>query len=102
MPEPRCSPPPTAVDALRSVAARAEFAGAEFYAREALAGGWPVIVDAAFLRRDERQSFRALAQEQGVPFTILACRADSATLQRRERLRRREDQPPRERETPVP
>jgi len=49
-------------------------------ARDALASGYPVIVDAAFLRRDERLRFRALAAELGVPFTILHCRAAEAEL----------------------
>jgi hypothetical protein len=52
-------------------------------ARAALEAGYAVIVDAAFLRRAERRAFEALAQELGVPFTILACRADEAVLRRR-------------------
>jgi hypothetical protein len=40
-------------------------------ARCVLAAGWPVAVDAAFLRRTEREAFRALAAEMGVPFVIL-------------------------------
>ena len=52
-------------------------------ARQALQGGYPVLVDAAFLRRDEREAFRALAREQGVPFTLFACRADEAVLRQR-------------------
>ncbi|MBX9716922.1 MAG: AAA family ATPase [Burkholderiaceae bacterium] len=52
-------------------------------ARAALLAGYPVIVDAAFLRRHERQQFRALAAESGVPFTILDCRADTTVLRQR-------------------
>ena len=52
-------------------------------ARTALRCGYPVIVDAAFLRRAERDAFRALAAELHVPFTILHCTA------REERLRER-------------
>ncbi|MDN4591786.1 aminoglycoside phosphotransferase [Xenophilus aerolatus] len=52
-------------------------------AREALLAGYPVIVDASFLRRAERLQFRALASELRVPFTILDCRADPQTLRRR-------------------
>lgn len=51
--------------------------------RTALAAGFPVIVDAAFLRRDERLAFRALATELRVPFTILHCQATDAQLRRR-------------------
>lgn len=52
-------------------------------ARELLAAGWPVIVDAAFLRRAERTAFRALAEELGVGFAILATEAPAAELRRR-------------------
>jgi hypothetical protein len=51
--------------------------------RDGLRAGYPVIVDAAFLRRGERQAFRALAAEQRVPFTILDCRASQAVLEQR-------------------
>lgn len=52
-------------------------------ARTALQAGYPVIVDAAFLRRDERLAFRALAAELRVPFSILRCRAAETQLRRR-------------------
>ncbi len=41
-------------------------------AEAALGAGWSVIVDAAFLKRAERDAFRALAKQLGVPFAILA------------------------------
>jgi len=53
-------------------------------ARPLLAAGWPVILDAAFLRRDERAAAGALADELAVPFAILDCRAPPEVL--RERL----------------
>ncbi len=56
-------------------------------AREALLAGYPVIVDAAFLRRAEREEFRALARELGAPFTILECRAHPDVLRQRVRAR---------------
>ena len=49
----------------------------------ALSAGWPVIVDAAFLRREERARFEALAASMAVPFTIVECTAPRAELQRR-------------------
>jgi uncharacterized protein len=52
-------------------------------ARELLVAGWPVIVDAAFLRRAERGAFRALAAELGVDFAILATEAPVDELRRR-------------------
>jgi len=49
----------------------------------AVGAGWSVIVDAAFLRRGERDAFRALATRLGIPFAILAPRTDPATMMRR-------------------
>lgn len=56
-------------------------------ARMALRAGYPVIVDAAFLQRAERESFRMLAAELGRPFTILHCRTGDLELLRRLRAR---------------
>lgn len=56
-------------------------------AATALAAGERVIVDAAFLRRDERDGFHALAQDLGVPFTILHCQAPPEILRERVRAR---------------
>jgi predicted kinase len=53
----------------------------------ALDAGFPVIVDAAFLRAAERDRFRELARQRGCPFTILHCRADPAVLAQRVRAR---------------
>ena len=41
----------------------------------ALSAGWPVVVDAAFLLRVERDEFAALAKSLAVPFTIFDCQA---------------------------
>jgi uncharacterized protein len=51
--------------------------------RIALGAGYPVIVDAAFLRRTDRHLFRNLASTLGVPFRILHVQADPAVLERR-------------------
>ncbi|HWI81127.1 AAA family ATPase [Ramlibacter sp.] len=59
-------------------------------ARDLLLAGWPVIVDAAFLRRGERDVARALAEELQVPFAILHCEAPPEVLQQR-LLARRDD-----------
>jgi predicted kinase len=42
-----------------------------------------VVVDATFLTRAQRDVFRRLATQRGIPFAILAFRADAETLQRR-------------------
>ena len=52
-------------------------------ARAALADGWSVVVDAAFLRRAERHAFATLARECGASFGILYCTADDTELARR-------------------
>lgn len=58
--------------------------------RELLGYGFPVIVDAAFLRYGERARFRDLAQEMNVPFAIAAMPSDLPLL--RERIARRQAQ----------
>jgi len=50
--------------------------------------GYPVIVDATFLRRSQREAFHALATHLNVPFAILDFQAAEETL--RERIRRRQ------------
>lgn len=57
-------------------------------ARIALGAGFPVVLDAAFLRRDERAQARALASELDLPFAIVECTAPAELL--RERLRTRQ------------
>ena len=49
-------------------------------AKNCLEGGITTIVDAAFLRTDERKLFYDLAQKQGIPYFILWCEADHAAL----------------------
>jgi predicted kinase len=56
-------------------------------ARMALRAGYPVILDAAFLRRHERAPALALARELAVPLTIVNCEAPVAVLQARLRAR---------------
>lgn len=57
-------------------------------ARTALQAGYPVILDAAFLRRTERERAHALALALGVPFCIVACEAPLAVLRARLLARR--------------
>jgi predicted kinase len=56
-------------------------------AEAVLGGGYPVIVDAAFGRRDDRARFLALADRLGLPLRLLDCRASPEVL--RERITRR-------------
>lgn len=58
-------------------------------ARDVLARGEPLVLDACFPRREQRASARALAAEHGVPFLFVSCRVSEAT--RRARLARRDE-----------
>jgi aminoglycoside phosphotransferase family enzyme/predicted kinase len=71
------------LDIYGAQATRQTFERLRACARDALLAGYPVIVDAAFLRGAERRSFEALATELRVPFTILDCRATPSMLRRR-------------------
>ncbi|MBS0468375.1 MAG: AAA family ATPase [Proteobacteria bacterium] len=64
-------------------ASRRTFARLAEQAQGLLQAGYPVIVDAAFLRRAERAAFHALARELQLPFAILHCHAGAASLQER-------------------
>jgi len=48
-----------------------------------LQAGWSVVVDAAFLKRADRDVFRLLAQQMGVSFSILAPQASPEQLRQR-------------------
>ncbi len=52
-------------------------------ARGVLEAGHPVIVDATFLQRWQREQMRALAREAGIPFVIVDCHASGDALRRR-------------------
>ncbi len=52
-------------------------------ADQILDAGYPVIVDAAFLKSDQRLQFYRLAAAKHVPFLILACTASPETLRQR-------------------
>ena len=57
-------------------------------ARTALDAGWPVVLDAAFLRRHEREAAVALARQARVPWRIVHCEATDEVLRTRLRQRR--------------
>jgi len=52
-------------------------------ARHLLNQGYPLIVDAAFLKRSQRLSFQMLARELGVPFLILSVQCEAGLLRQR-------------------
>jgi len=65
------------------------YARLEALAREVLMARYPVIVDAAFLQRSQRQRFARLARDSGAGFVIAACAAAPATLRARVAQRER-------------
>ncbi|MBI2961144.1 MAG: ATP-binding protein [Betaproteobacteria bacterium] len=69
-------------------ATRRTYARLADLARELLAARTTVIVDAAFLRREQRDAFHALARGCAAPLAVVWCRAPEAVM--RERLARRE------------
>lgn len=70
-----------------SAMTRRTYARLESLAAALLDAGLNVIVDAAALRRHERESFRALADMHGADFRLIECVAPEAVL--RERIARR-------------
>lgn len=65
-------------------------------AGEAIAAGFPVIVDAAFLKSEQRRSFRELAADSGARFIIVDVRASGESLRRRIERRRQQQNDPSE------
>jgi uncharacterized protein len=61
-------------------AAQAVYAASRAEAASVLAAGYSAILDAAFLRADERQQAAAVARQAGVPFTGLWLQAPAKTL----------------------
>lgn len=59
--------------------------------RIVIESGRPVIVDAAFLHREQRGPFASLAQEIGIPLFIFDLRASEAALRERIVMRARAD-----------
>jgi aminoglycoside phosphotransferase family enzyme/predicted kinase len=68
-------------------ASRRTYARLASLARTIAAAGYPVVLDAAFLRRRQRDLLRDVARDLGVPFVIADCSAPEAVL--RERVSRR-------------
>ncbi len=86
------SVPPTAraVPGLYSAdATRRTYDRLQDLARAALAAGVSVVVDAASLRRSERDAMRAVATQTGACFTLLVCDAAPGVLAERVRQRMR-------------
>ncbi len=59
----------------------------EQLATTVMEAGYPVVVDATFLKQTERLRFIQLAKRLNVPFLILKCEADEKTMKERIRYR---------------
>jgi aminoglycoside phosphotransferase family enzyme/predicted kinase len=66
-----------------ATATHGTYARLESLAMAVAGAGWPVIIDAAFLQREQRQRFRLLAARLGIPFVILDVHAGEAILRSR-------------------
>lgn len=77
------------------------YARLEALARTVIGAGRTAVVDAAFLKRAERDRFAAIAASLGVAFGIIDCSADVATLRERIRSRARAGDDPSEATTAV-
>lgn len=81
---------PSASDRYTPQATEATYRHLARQAADLLAAGCPVIVDAAFSRREQRDALRAVAATEGVPFTLLDCQAPLDVLQARVIARKHE------------
>lgn len=70
-------------DIYTSEASRQTFDRLEQLAQVVLAAGFPVLIDATFIRRELRDRFHQLAHRLGVRFGILAFEAPEAVLRQR-------------------
>ncbi len=76
--------PPRCVGELYSAdATRQTYDQLRTMAADILRSGWSVIIDATCLRRSQRQVFRELADELGVPARLIAFQAEEGTLRQR-------------------
>lgn len=85
-PEERSDSPPGA-GLYGDASTQATYARLLDLAREVLAAGYPVIVDATFLKRTQRASFLALARGLDIPLVILSAGAPQEVLEQRIRAR---------------
>ena len=69
---------------------RQTFERLEHLALLTLEAGFAVIVDATFLHRRTRDSFRLLAKRLALPFVIIECSAPAEELRRRLQLRQQQ------------
>lgn len=59
-----------------------------------LRAGFPVVIDATYLKRDQREAAAQVAETTGVPFVVLDCQAPQAVIEGWLAQRQAEDQDP--------
>jgi aminoglycoside phosphotransferase family enzyme/predicted kinase len=59
-----------------------------------LQAGYPVVLDATFLKAPQRQAARWIAEQSGVPFLIIDCQAPASQIARWLELRQQQAQDP--------
>jgi aminoglycoside phosphotransferase family enzyme/predicted kinase len=79
----QASAPAQRTELYGSQASEQTYASLRERAAQLLDSGWSVLVDAAFLRRHERDAFAALAASKNCPFGILAPQAPLQVLRQR-------------------
>jgi predicted kinase len=90
--DPRSSAAAAVGSGLYDAAATAQtYARLEAVARTALAAGWNIVVDAAFLESERREAFLQLGLDAGARPVLLQCEAPADVL--RERVANRRDDP---------
>lgn len=63
-----------------SQASEATYARLNELASQALRAGFPVVIDATYLKRQQREAAAQVAETTGVPFLILDCEAPQAVI----------------------
>lgn len=75
-------------------ASQATYARLHQLASEALQAGYPVVLDATYLKHEQRLAARLVAEGNGVPFLIVDCQAPEAFIQSWLEKRQAEGQDP--------
>ena len=75
-------------------ASEATYARLHELAGQVLRAGFPVVIDATYLKRDQREAAAEVAETTGVPFVILDCQAPQAVIEGWLAQRQAEDQDP--------
>lgn len=76
----RLYPDAASAELYAASATQATYAQLHRQAAEILQAGFPVVLDATYLKQAQRQAAHAVAEQTGVPFLILDCHAPEAVI----------------------